>query len=251
MLKKNLVFILVFSFSQLHAQFNLQDSTVNGFMFFTNYSYNLPAGDLAERFGNNSMIGGSILYKFGKNWLLGVDGNFIFGGKIKEDSLFKGLKNSNGDIMGEDGFPAEINLFERGFSFNGKIGKIFSMFGSNANSGLFITATGGILQHKIRMEIKTGNVPQLKDDYKKGYDRLTNGFATSQYIGWIHLDKNKMTNFHLGIEITEAFTKSRRDWDFDTMKKDDKQRLDLFIGFKIGWILPIYNKRKGDLTYYN
>lgn len=258
--KKNLLAtILIFSSPLLwggargeaFAQFNLKDSTVNGFLFSTNYSYNFPGGNVAKRFGDNSSVGGSILYKFGKNWMLGIDGNFLFGGKVKEDSLFKNLQNGNGDIIGEDGLPLIINLFERGFFFGGKVGKAIPIFGCNPNSGLFFSLTGGILQHKIRIEVRGGDAPQLSKKYKKGYDRLSNGFAMAQYIGFLNLDKSKLLNFHIGIEVIEAFTKNRRDLNFDTAEKDAKQHLDLFFGIKAGWILPVYNKRKGDLTYYN
>ena len=250
---KKIIFasFLILVFKNSFAQFNLQDSTVNGFLFSTNYSFNFPGGDLVKRFGNNSSVGGSILYKFGKNWMLGIDGIFLFGGKVKEDSLFKQLENGNGEIIGEDGLPVIINLFERGFFIGGKLGKAIPVLGSNANSGLFFSITGGLLQHKIRIETRGGDVPQLNKEYKKGYDRLSNGFAVSEYIGFLHLDKKKLLNFHIGIECTQAFTKNRREWNFDTLQKDETQRLDLFFGIKIGWILPVYNKRKGDLTYYN
>jgi hypothetical protein len=67
-------------------------------------------------------------------------------------------------------------------------------------------------------------VPQVQGAYAKGYDRLTNGPAISQYIGWLHLDRKKLVNFNAGIEIIEAFTQNRRDFNFDQMKKDDSKR---------------------------
>lgn len=239
--------ICVFNIS--FAQFNLRDSTVNGFLFITHYSYNFPGGDMVKRFGSNSAVGGNILYKFNKNWVLGLDGSFLFGNNVKEDSLFKQLQNTNGDIIGEDGFPVSINLFERGFFLGAKIGKSFRILGSNANSGLLISVSGGLLQHKIRIEVKEGNVPQLNKEYKKGYDRLSNGFAISEYIGFMHLDKRKLLNFHIGLEFFQGFTQSRRDWNFDANLQDNTSRLDLLYGIKIGWILPVYIKHKGDLTY--
>ena len=40
----------------------------------------------------------------------------------------------------------------------------------------------------------------------------------------------------------EGFTQNRRDWNYTEMMKDDKQRLDLLFGLKVGWMLPLYGK---------
>jgi hypothetical protein len=110
------------------------------------------------------------------------------------------------------------------------------------------TIGAGLLQHKIRIEVQDNNVPQLDGDYRKGYDRLTNGLALTEFVGYLHCGNNRLINFFAGIELTQAFTKSRRDWDFSTMRKDDSNRMDLLFGIKVGWFFPMY--KHAATAYY-
>ena len=90
----------------------------------------------------------------------------------------------------------------------------------------------------------------LNEDYKKGYDRLTNGFYLSQFIGYTFLDVRKRVNFYVGVEVNEAFTQNRRSWNYDMNLKDDATRNDILLGIKVGWILPIYFTPTEKYYYY-
>jgi hypothetical protein len=98
----------------------------------------------------------------------------------------------------------------------------------------------GILQHKIHIENRSKSVPQLTGKYKQGYDRLSNGPALSETIGYMHLDKNRRINFFAAFDITQAFTKNRRALNFDTQTSETGYRLDLLFALRMGWILPLY-----------
>ncbi len=210
--------------------------------------FQVPAGDMADRFGANHNIGGSITFKISHNFLLGVEGNLLFGGNIKEDTILNGLFTSQGFLIGTNGIAESVILFERGYTFFGKVGKLFPAFGSSPNSGLSMMLGAGFLQHKIKIEDPDKAVPYVDGNYSKGYDRLTNGPAISQYIGYLHLDRKRLINFNTGIEVIEAFTQNRRDFNFDQMKKDNLKRLDILVGFKFAWILPLYGK--GEERFY-
>jgi len=108
---------------------------------------------------------------------------------------------------------------------------------------------GGYMQHKINIYDVGKNVPQLNNDFKKGYDRLTGGFGLNQFIGYLHLSNNKIANFYAGFEFNQAFTKGMRGYQYDLMKEDNIKRTDIQIGFRIGWILPLY-KRLNEYYYY-
>jgi hypothetical protein len=92
--------------------------------------------------------------------------------------------------------------------------------------------------------------PQLAGDLKKGYDRLTNGPSVSEYFGYTYLSNNRLLNFFVGLECSQAFTKDRRIWDYQMMKPDDSQRLDLLYGLRAGWILPLYKRVPKAYYYY-
>jgi len=255
-MKRKIIFPLIISvfiamnFYQASAQFNVRDSSVSFFMLGGTFAYQVPGGDIADRFGNNFNVGGTFQWKTKKNWIFGIDGNFIFGDQVKENTILERISTSQGFIIGEGGFYADVFLYERGFMFQGKAGKIFPVIGPNPNSGLMATLGVGLLQHKIRIEDKGNTAPQLSDEYKKGYDRLTNGISFTEFLGYANFGSHRLVNFQAGFEFTQAFTKSRRDFNFDTMTRDDKSRFDLLVGIRVAWIIPLY-KRTPREYYYN
>jgi len=233
------------------AQISLKDSSAFAGLISLSYSYQFSGGDLADRYGNNSTIGPSFLIKTKSNWIFGVDFNFIFGNDVKlYDQIVNSIAPLDGNVISREGLVTDVKMFERGFSTFFKVGKIFPIFNSNPNSGLIIMGSGGYLQHNIRIEVDNNNTPQLMGDYSRGYDRLSNGFAISEFIGYIYLSDRRLTNFFAGIEFAQGWTKSMRDYYFDTMQKDNNQKFDSFIGIKVGWVFPLY-KRSPEKFYYN
>jgi len=246
-----LLFLIFFLYFQGFSQkFSREDTCTNIFSISATYGYFIPRGDLKNRFGNNSTIGPTLLYKTKNNWLIGLDWNYIFGNDVREDSIFKNISSSSGSIIDGNGYPAVVSIFERGFLTSVKFGKSIALNKSNPNSGIVFLASVGLLQHKIRIENADGAAHQINGDYKKGYDRLTNGLSVSEYIGYMFYGKNNLLNFYSGFEFTQAWTQNRRSYNFDTQSKDVTKRLDLLIGAKIGWMIPIYN-RKPQKYYYN
>jgi len=234
----------------LNSQTSVKDSTIFTALFYGSYAYQVPGNDIAERFGNNSSIGGGCLFKTEKNFLFGVDFYFMFSDNVKEeDSLFKNISTPDGFIIGQDGLFAEVHLWQRGFNSSFRFGKIFPVIGPNPNSGIAIIVGVGYLQHKIRIENRDKTAPQINGDYKRGYDRLSAGISTSQFLGYMHLGNKKLLSFFAGFELTQAWTKSLRIYDFDQMSSNDGRYFDTLYGIKIGWIIPLY-KRLPDKYYY-
>ncbi|MCH8318494.1 MAG: hypothetical protein IIA88_08365 [Bacteroidetes bacterium] len=231
----------------------IKDTAANIPVFFVNTGYELPGGDMADRFGNNAEIGGGFFFKTKSNWIFGIDGNFLWGNNVKEDNILDSIKTESGEIIGSDGLFAEVRISERGMKLPFvKIGKLWNckILKTNANSGCFVLIGYGLLQHKIKIQDITRTVPQLAGDYVKGYDRLTNGAAITESFGYLYLDKKKRINFFINFEFTQAWTKSRREYNFDTMTKDETRRFDTLWGIKFGWLMPIYKKVPDEYYYY-
>src|SRR6202008_1000328 len=124
--------------------------------------------DLAERFGYFHNVGGGVLFKSQRNWLVGLDASYQFGTKVKDENLFINLTNSSGSVMNANGGPADYSVGMRGFSTFLKLGKVFPLGWKNRNSGIAVMAGGGFYYHKINIVTTGGAVPTLTEDYKKG-----------------------------------------------------------------------------------
>ncbi len=246
-------YVSVLSFfiaGQGFSQVNLKDSIISTSLIQATYSFQIPGNDLSERFLSDNAIGLGYLYKTRKNWFFGADGFFMFRDTIKETGILDSITTSDGNIIDGNGTFAEVHLYERGFHIGFEAGKLFPVWGPNQNSGIIVMGGMGLLQHKIRIENRDNTASQITGDYKKGYDRLTNGLALSQFIGYMYLGNSKLVSFYAGIEIIEAFTQNRRSYNFDLMGPDNTKRMDLLYTIKVGWIIPLY-KRSPDAFYYN
>ncbi|MCK4661292.1 MAG: hypothetical protein KAT68_00390 [Bacteroidales bacterium] len=247
MFKIFIIIPILFTFQFVTGQ-GISDSSLFVPIITGNYSIQLPGGDLSERFGYNSCVGASFILKTKSNIMFGLEAGYLFGNQIKEDGILDSIRTSEGTILTKDGEAARIRLSETGYLINIKAGKFFPILGPNPNCGLFILGSAGFLQHKIRIDVERNNVPSLYGDYIKGYDRLTNGLTVSEFVGYMFLNNRGTINFYFGFEFIQGFTQNRRDFNFDTMEKDDKKRNDFLNSFKVGWIFPLY--KRAPQKYY-
>lgn len=234
------------------AQLSIRDSAITVPIIYASYSYHYPVGDLADRFGGNSSIGGGFMVKTKGNWIIGAEGNYLFGGTVhNSDSLIKDIATSEGFVIDENGYYASLVFSERGFSVYGKFGKLIPVLSPNPNSGITLLAGGGFLQNKIRINNNDGDIAApLKGDYGKGYDRLNNGWALTGAIGYTYLSNSRLLNFYIGFDFEQAWTKSRRERDFDTGLKDTRSYSTQFYGFRVNWIIPLYKRKPQDKYLY-
>lgn len=209
----------------------------------------VPAADMAKRFGVNYRLGIAMKYKTAKNWIYGVKGELITGNKIREDSLMINLKTSQGGVVSQLGDVLNVGTFERGYMLGVEFGRIFPLLQMNKNSGVTSIFSAGFIQHKIKLFDKDNSFPQLRESYIKGYDRLSNGMYLENFTGYTYYSTNKLINFYAGLNVVWGYTKGRRDYLFDVARPDTQRRNDILLGFKLGWIVPIY-KKVTEETYY-
>ena len=242
------IFIAQLSF----AQWKQADSTTSRPWISFEYGGNWTAADMADRYGYMNHIGMVGGFKTDKNWFFGIETCFQFGNKVRMNGLFDHLIDSYGNITDVDGNIATILVYPRGVSSNLMVGKIFPVFGSNQNSGLFVHGGIGYLMHRMKIESNQQVIPQLELDYKKGYDRLSTGVNLHQFIGYNFMSLDGDYHFYGGLYAQEGFTKNRRTINFDEpdIPVSTDLRLDVQIGFKFGWVIPIY-KRQPKEFYFN
>lgn len=214
------------------------------------YGGQLPAGDMADRFGGNFNLASQFEILHTRNlWLAGIKGYYMFGGTVKEDVLSI-LRTPEGQIIGVDGGPAAIFLRERGFFIGPYAGKLFPLFDDKPYAGVKIQLGAGLLQHKVRVQDDSRSVVQITGEYAKGYDRLSNGLAGYLFAGYQHLDPDGRINFIAGFDLTYGAVENRRDYDFSLMRKLDGRRADILVGFRVGWILPVTTGVPPETIYY-
>jgi hypothetical protein len=252
-MNKILAIILIYLGSQdfLFGQRNIKDSIISTPWVGIHYGMNATGGDLADRYGMLNHLGAIAGYKTTKNWFWGFDGNFIFGDRIRMTGILDHLVDSYGNVTDMNGDIGRIVLFARGFNVNLSVGKVIPVFSSNRNSGIFVHAGAGYLLHKLRVETQDQVIPSLELDYKKGYDRLTTGINVHQFLGYAFLANKGVVNFYGGFYAQQGFGINRRNINFDQadIPVDMSRRLDLQMGFKLGWFVPIYKRQPKDFYF--
>lgn len=217
--------------------------------FSFGYGIEFPFGDLDDRFSTNLKFTLGAERMTSSNWIFGLEFSYMFGDTVKEDVL-SNLRLPNGDILGADNAYAEVFTRERGLFIGANFGKLFP-FSKNKRSGLRVTAAAGFLVHYVRIQDEARSLPQIENDYLKGYDRLTRGLAFRQFVGYQHVSESKRVNFYIGLEFTQGFTSSVREVNFDTGLPTDKSgRFDGLIGLKAAWILPFFDDFVDEEVFY-
>jgi hypothetical protein len=251
-MRQLLTVILVSFSSMIFAQRNVADSAIGVTWLSPQYGFNISSGDLAERHGYFNAIGFTAGYKTKQNWFYGFDGNYLFGNDVRLTGLFDHLIDSKGNITDQNGDIAIVVVYSRGFHANAVFGKLFPVLSPNKNSGILVKGGVGYLLHKVRIETQDQVVPQLELEYKRGYDRLTAGLNTSQFIGYSYMASQGFLNFYGGLYFQQGYTYNKRSTFYDQPDTPVSKELmlDLQYGFRLGWMIPIY-KRKPKEYYFN
>ncbi len=249
-----IIFILLFLLANtiiIQAQTNVKDSMINAPLIKVSYAYQLPVGELAKRFGNNSNVGIAFYYKTKRNFMFSADWNFIFSKNIKEPNVMQNLfTKSSGIIQNETGEPTEYTLYQRGWHSHINAGYVWNKIGNNKNSGLLLQFGLGILTHKIDIDALRDKTAQLNPQFTKGYDRLTAGPSSKLFIGYLYLDNRRLINVIAGFEFVQGYTSSLRKYNYDTQSYDTQKRIDLLNGIRLGIVLPLYKRKPRDF-YFN
>ena len=233
-----------------YAQGGLRDTTISMVLVSAGYSYQLPGGDLADRFGPNSNINLSAVRKTSSNYFFGLEGSFLFGDKVREPGLLRNVITREGQIIDREGVMADVLLYQRGYTVMGVVGKVIPVVGPNPNSGLLLKFGAGYMRHKIRIQTQKNDVPQLEGEYLHGYDRLSAGPAMMLYAGYQNLSNNRRVNFQVGFEILVGATQPLRAINFDTQRSDEGGRFDGLMGVRAAWTLPIYKRLDDRFHFY-
>ena len=103
-LKYIIILSIVFNVYLVNGQVSVTDSSLSVPMFYATYAYQFPGGDMADRFGNNSSVGGGFKWKSKQNWLFGAKYVYLFGNDVKiANDIMSNIKTSSGQIINNAG----------------------------------------------------------------------------------------------------------------------------------------------------
>lgn len=253
MIKRLLFFgLLVSSIQQTAAQGgDVSEEALPMSLFQFSGGFHQPFGDMSRMYGTNALVGISYAYKTKSNYLFGADFTYLFSNNVNDpEGIIRELRTSDGSIVGPDGEYINILILQRGFGAGFFVGKIWPIFGPNPNSGLVAKFGVNFLEHRTWIETREDDMPPLEGEYRKGYDRKRGGIATSQFIGYQHFSNNRFANFVAGIDIYQGFMTDYRTYNFDQMEYTDGNYFDVLLGFRLGWVIPIYKQVNRDF-YFN
>ena len=212
----------------------------------------LPTNYLHDWFKPNLGVGTGLTLKTKKNWTLDLQLGYMFGGNLRDITCpFLGnLADENGRIIDGNGMKTDIYTEGRYWYFGLGAGKVIPV-SRWKNSGIWVRLNAGYFGHKIKITDYDHQIPQLDGDYLKGYDHLSGGFALNQFIGYLFIQKNRLLNFYGGFEFYEIWTKPSRNYIINEGPTDNaKVQFSSLIGLKIGWNIPLYEKKSVTTFYY-
>ncbi len=216
-------------------------------------AYHFPMGDLKSYFKNNFAVGPGFTFKSKSNWTVGFHFDYMFGANLRDPNYFNGtLANDNGIVIDGNGLVSQGGITAEGryWSLMADFGKIIPV-DRWKNSGIWLRMGLGYFSHKLRVDDVSKQYPQLDDNYAKGYDRRSGGFALNQFIGYQFIRKNRMLNFFVGIEFHEMWTKPNRNYIFfEGPTADMPAKFSGLIGIKAGWNIPLYERKTTTTFYY-
>jgi len=245
-----LTFTLTLTYYTTFGQRHIKDSIIATPWIAVHYGLNNSKADLAQKFGNLNHLGTLAGYKTKKNWFYGLEGNFIYGNQVQLNGMFNHLLDAQGTVTDVNGDIGKVVVTARGFNTNLVIGKIIPFLSPNKNSGIFINAGIGFLAHRYRIDTQDQVIPQLELEYRKGYDRYSIGPNLSQFVGYSFMSNYGLVNFYGGFYAQQGFTKNQRTIFFDQpeIPVSTKTMVDIQIGVKLGWLIPIYKRQPKE--YY-
>ncbi|MFY0674390.1 MAG: hypothetical protein JXQ87_13390 [Bacteroidia bacterium] len=234
-----LIVAIIFSINSF-GQSYLRDSVISITSFQFGYTPCLTAFDMGKKSDFLHVFSPSLSYKNGSNWYFKGSVGLIVGHNSLERNTPNMVFSELGLPISADGILQEMAIRFQGFSFGFELGKLIKVSDHNLNSGLYVAAGIGFLQHRIKFDYLGQGVLQLEEPYIFGYDRLTNGTLINQFIGWRRYSNKNSFNYELGLELNQGLTRNRRSWNYDLFGPANELRLDFYYGLRMNVILPFY-----------
>ena len=250
-MKNGLMFALILSaFVQLKAQKTISDTSTSvnkkseeksWILMHVAATYSVNAGDWADRYPAYTALPLRLEYYHQNKYALGADFSFYLGSQVNSGGMFPDMTDDDGSIRDNNGYPAVIRYYMRGWSTRDYALKIIPLNKTPKSEARWTMQLGGGLgytRHYTKFNFDLDMVPQLENEYLGGYDRLSTGAQLFEQIRFQYLD-NSSVSLTAGFELLQGFTQHQRAYDFTNRTIGNQNYFDLGFGAFIGVIIPI------------
>lgn len=211
-------------------------------------------GDWAELYGPAFETGGRVEYGMSNGLILAAQGDVMFGQNVKIDPI-SGLRNDVGVVTGDivdEGVLADISLLSRGYRASLMAGYQHEL---NENGiGLRGLIGPSYMSHFIRIQDDANQTTNnLRDEYKRGYDRKAGGFGVVGELGVQYAQPNGSYRMYFVVSGSLTSSKALNSTQFDLLSVGPEDGTDLSIGGRVGMILGLFRNttgEKADDIYY-
>lgn len=217
-------------------------------MFGTSFGILQPGGFMAERFGLFMTAGFTFDFMLQSEWLFGLDFNYGFTNKVKENTL-AAITNDDGFIVNNEGNPADVRITGRLWNLIPHVEYKTRWASVNRNTGIVLGMGAGYTEHRIKFFDYAQTVASLDNQLYRGYDRYSGGPVFRQSVGFLYIGTNRITNFRLDLNLFQFYTKNFRELNYDTGLKDENYKFNFCYSLKGTWILPLYKKSAEGIFY--
>ena len=213
-----------------------------------NYRYLIPQFETKKTYGPSSSLGLEYTKSL-KSHFYSVDCNYEFGNKINDSLILENITTNNNEVISSDGSFANVLLYKRGFFSHFSIGKIVKT-GKSQKTGFYPLIGVGYSQSKILIETRNQNIPFLRDEYKKGYDKKRGGFSSKVGIDFRYFNRKNNWQFIVGSELIQSLTKNYRRYFYsDRSFSDNNLKNELLFSLKFGLIIQL-NRTNNEKFHY-
>jgi len=197
-------------------------------------------------------------YKYKSNWLVSLDGNLWFGNNnlLYRKERMGSVYTRDSIVIGAGGTDASVSCYNRGFSIQGGVGKLFPLNPvKNPNTGILARIHAGYMLQQTIFMAQDEKAPQLEGDYGLLYDHQRQGLMLTEGVGyWLMSNRSNLLNFYVTFEVTQCWSRSTRDHVIDNYLglngKDMNRYFDLIYSIKLCWMFPLTGKPSQEYYYY-
>lgn len=251
-----LIFILnIFGSSKLQAQLVLSDppeKEKRWFFLNAGIGYHKTAGDWSQRYPTHLSVPVGVEYSHRSSWVLGVDYSFFLGSNVNEDNIYGPITSESGSLIDQNGFPAVVRTYQRGFSIRTYGLKSWILHKTkNARYLIQLGGGAGYFTHYTKFVFDLDQVPQIDGSFQGGYNRHTKGVTAFQQLRFQYIN-NEAISFSIAFEAGQNAGQRTHPYDFVQQTSTlGKTFYDQYYGGVFTVMIPIsYRDRINEVDYY-